>query len=98
MAIISTTVAAVLEEVVIRLLPGLTTRHRWLKASPNLQPGTLVLLKEDNTTPVHLPTAMVTSIHPGQDGIVRIVTIRTPKGVFKRPVSKMCPLPRASEI
>jgi len=41
---------------------------------------------------------VVTSIHPGQDGIVRVVTIRTPKGVFKRSISKICPLPRASEI
>jgi len=78
-------------------LQGLQQRHRWLKASPNLQPGTLVLLKEDNTTPLHWPTAVVTNIHPGQDGIVRVVTIRTPKGVFKRPTSKIFPLPRASE-
>jgi len=66
-------------------------RHRW--TTPNLQPGALVLLREDNTTPLQWPTAVVTNVHPGKDGIVRVVTIRTPKGVFKRPITKICPLP-----
>jgi len=75
----------------IRLPPGLQQRPRWLKASPNLQPGALVLLREDNTTPLHWSTA----VHPDKDGIVRVVTCRTPKGVFKRPITNICPLPRA---
>jgi len=78
-------------------LQGLQQRPRWLKASPNLQPGALVLLKEDNTTPLHWPTAVITNIHPGKDGIVRVVTIRTPKGVFKSPITKICPLPHTSD-
>jgi len=71
-------------------------RQRWQRTSPNLQPGDLVLLREDNTTPLHWPTAVGTDIHPGKDGIVRVVTIRTPKGVFKRPIIKICPLPRVN--
>jgi len=59
-----------------------------MKTNPNLQPGALVLLREDNTTPLQWPTAVVTNVHPGKDGIVRVVTIRTPKGVFKRPITK----------
>jgi hypothetical protein len=42
-------------------------------------------LMDDNTTPLHWPTAVVTETHPGKDGIVRVVTLRTPKGIFKRP-------------
>ena len=64
-----------------------------MKTNPNLQPGALVLLREDNTTPLQWPTAVVTKVHPGKDGIVRVVTIRTPKGVFKQPITKICPLP-----
>jgi hypothetical protein len=44
----------------------------------NLQQGHVVLLREDNTTPLHWPTANITSIHPRLDGIVRLVTLRTP--------------------
>ena len=38
-------------------LHSLQQRQRWLKTSPNVQPGALVLLREDNTTPLHWPTA-----------------------------------------
>ena len=36
----------------------------WQRTSPNLQPGDLVLLKEDNTTPFHWPIAVISDIHP----------------------------------
>jgi len=74
-------------------LQSLQQRQRWQRTSPNLQPDDLVLLREDKSAPLHWPTVVITDIHPGKDGIVRVVTIRTPKGVFKRPITKMCPLP-----
>ena len=74
-------------------LQDLQQRQRWQRTVPNLQPGDLVLLREDNTTPLQWPTAVITNVHPGRDGIVRVVTLRTPKGIFKRPISKICPLP-----
>jgi len=77
-------------------LQSLQQRQRWQRTSPNLQPGDLVLLREDNTTPLHWPTAVIKETHPGKDGIVCVVTLRTPKGVFKRPSTKICPLPRAN--
>jgi len=78
-------------------LQSLQQRPRWMTTTPNLQPGTLVLLREDNTTPLQWPTAVVTNVHQGKDGIVRVITIRTPKGVFKRPITKICPLPCESD-
>ena len=74
-------------------LHSLQQRHRWQKATPNFQAGDLILLKEDNTPPLQWPTAIVQEVHPGKDGVTRVVTLRTPKGVFKRPTSKICPLP-----
>ena len=50
-----------------------------MKTTPNLQPGALVLLREDNTTPLQWPKAVVANTHPGKDGIVRVVTIHTPR-------------------
>jgi len=64
-------------------LQGLQQRHRWTTTTPNIQPGALVLLMEDNTTPLQRPTAVVTNVHPGKDAIVRVVTIRIPKGLLK---------------
>ena len=75
-------------------LQSLQQRQRWQKTSPNLQPGDLVLLKEDNSTPLNWPTAVIAETHPGKDNIVRVFTLRTPKGTFKRPVTKIYPFPR----
>ena len=77
-------------------LQTLQQRQRWQRTSPNRQPGDLVLLREDNTAPLHWPTAVITDIHRGKDGIVRVVTLRTPKGTFKRPTTNICPLPRVN--
>jgi len=77
-------------------LQSLQQRQRWQRTSPNLQPGDLVLLKEDNTTPLHWPTAVITETHPGKDNSVRVVTLRTPKGTFKRLITKIYPFPHVN--
>jgi hypothetical protein len=53
----------------------------------------VVILREENTAPLHWPTGIITEVHPGPDGKVRVVTVKTPKGTFRRPISKICPLP-----
>ena len=44
-------------------------------------------------TPLQWPTGVITDTHAGKDVIVRVATLRTPKGTFKRPTTKICPLP-----
>jgi len=68
-------------------------QQRWHCSSPNLQPGDPVILREDNTAPLHWPTAVITDVHPGADGKTRVVTVKTPKGTFKHPIAKIYPLP-----
>ena len=51
-------------------LQSLQQRKRWQRTSPNLQIGDLVLLREDNMTPLQWPTDVVTDNHAGKDGIV----------------------------
>ena len=51
--------------------------------------GDLVLLKEDGIVSAKWPLARVTQVHPGSDGLVRVVTVRTMKSTYKRPVSKI---------
>jgi hypothetical protein len=66
----------------------LQQRQRWQKSTPNLQPGDVVLLKDDNTTPLQWPTAVITEVHPGSDGKIRVVAIKTSRGILKRPIAK----------
>ena len=36
-------------------------------------------MKEDNTSPLQWPTAVIHDIYPGKDGIIRVVTIKPPR-------------------
>lgn len=74
-------------------LTTLQIRKKWSDKTPNIAVGTVVLLKTDNAPPLHWPLAVVTEAHPGSDGVVRNVTLKTSKGMFTRPVVKLCPLP-----
>jgi hypothetical protein len=78
-------------------LQGLQQRHRWQHIQPNFQPGNLVFIWEDNTTPLQWPNGVILDTHPGSDGSIRVITIKTHKGVFRRPITKICPLPRVND-
>ena len=63
--------------------------NKWHHPSRNLTVGDVVTLREDSIVPTQWPLARVVQVHPGKDGLVRVVTIRTEKGTYKRPVSKI---------
>lgn len=75
-------------------LSRLQHRPKWVKASKNLQVGDLVLLKDPSFSPSFWPLARITETHPGDDGLVRVVTVRTMKSTFKRSITKLSPLPQ----
>ena len=61
----------------------------WHHPSQNMQVGDLVLLQEDNLVPTKWPMGRTVDTHPGKDGFVRIVTVRTSNGTYKRPITKI---------
>lgn len=70
-------------------LTRLQQRPKWTKSRSNLQLDDLVLIKEDNVPPMKWCTGRVVELHPGKDGLVRVVTLKTAGGNFKRPVVKL---------
>lgn len=74
-------------------LHTLMQRRKWTKSSKNLQVNDLVLL-QTLTPPLTWPLGRITAVHPGQDGIVRVVEVTTATGTYKRPVVKVHPLPQ----
>lgn len=44
-------------------------------------PGDIVVLQEGGTAPTKWPLAQVLETHPGQDNLVRAVTLKTAQGV-----------------
>ncbi|KMQ88973.1 hypothetical protein RF55_11459 [Lasius niger] len=67
--------------------------RKWTKRSTNLAVGDLVLLKNKLQPPTKWALARVTALHPGSDGLVRVVSVKTAATMLKRPISKLVPLP-----
>ncbi|XP_058448734.1 uncharacterized protein LOC131428705 [Malaya genurostris] len=80
----------------IEYLSTLQARTKWCKPPVQLSENQLVVIKEDNLAPMRWPTARIIELHPGPDGITRVVTLQTPQGKFTRPVAKLCLLPVVS--
>ncbi|BES89486.1 Hypothetical protein NTJ_02294 [Nesidiocoris tenuis] len=78
-------------------LTTLQPRPKNLKAAPNLRPGQLVLIKNEDLPPMKWPLGRILLVHPGDDGLTRVATIKTQSGTFKRSINKLCPLPIEDE-
>ena len=79
------------------VLSQLQQRNKWLKQQPNLQEGDLVIITNELSPLAAWPLAIVTKTHPGKDGLVRVVSLRTATSVFIRPVIKLLRLPPDEE-
>ncbi|CAB0033670.1 unnamed protein product [Trichogramma brassicae] len=75
------------------VLSQMQQRSKWLTARESLQPGDMVLLRDDLCTPSSWPLARVVQVHPGPDGLVRVATIKTDSSTFTRPIVKLIKLP-----
>lgn len=79
-------------------LPQLQTRGRWASLSRKVEVGNLAILKEDNVPPMRWKLVRIVAVHPGTDGVVRVVTVRLSSGTeLKRPMVKLALLPNANE-
>ncbi|XP_033247602.1 uncharacterized protein LOC117188214 [Drosophila miranda] len=73
---------------------GLQIRGKWHQRQPNLEEGDLVIVAEDNLPPQEWLVGRVIATHEGEDGMFRVVEIRTSTGaVFWRAIHKLAPLP-----
>lgn len=71
-----------------------TVRKKWHQgAASDIAVGAVVILHQDNIQPLCWPLARVVAVHPGPDGIVRVVTVKNSSGEYTRSVKKLSPLP-----
>ena len=70
-------------------LTNLRKYTKWHKPSPNLSVGDVVVLNVTGLTPTTWVLGRVTEVFPGNDGLVRVVNVKTKSGVYKRPVHKL---------
>ncbi|XP_046385606.1 uncharacterized protein LOC124155646 isoform X2 [Ischnura elegans] len=71
----------------------LQQRSKWTRRRRNLKVGDLVAVHSPKTPPLQWCLARITKAIPGDDGIVRVVQLRTPKGTLTRPATRVFPLP-----
>ncbi|GBL95711.1 hypothetical protein AVEN_665-1 [Araneus ventricosus] len=54
----------------------------------------IVLVKnEDNSKTLNWNLAKIIKVHAGKDNVIRVVTVKTNKGIYQRPVNKIIKLP-----
>lgn len=74
-------------------LHQLQSISKWHHPANNIKVGTLALLTDERFPPSKWPLVRVTSLHPGKDGLTRVVTLRTATTTLTRPITKLAPLP-----
>ena len=67
----------------------LSSRSKWRQAKENVKMNDVVLIHDDNLPPGKWVMGRVIQLHPGQDGLVRVVTLKTKSGHIKRPVTRI---------
>lgn len=74
-------------------LSQLQGRNKWTSIKPSVKIGALVLLHEDNVPPLRWNLGRIQDVHLGQDGLARVVTVKTSNGVYRRGVNKISVVP-----
>jgi len=76
-------------------LTSIQQRHKWTTQTRNLGIDEVVLIREPNLPPTLWLLGRILECHPGDDNNVRVATVKTSKGIYKRPIVKLIPLPIA---
>lgn len=69
------------------------TIYKWNRPTLSLQKGSLVLVMDKRYPPSKWPLGRMLDVHPGKDGLTRVVTVKTQTSTFKRPITKISLLP-----
>jgi hypothetical protein len=79
-------------------VPTLIHRKKWNRPEPNLSVGDLVVIEDKDLQRGLWPIGVVEDVMPGEDGIVRVVDVRTNRGVLRRPATKIHPFYRVGDV
>ncbi|XP_071578007.1 uncharacterized protein [Temnothorax nylanderi] len=69
---------------------------KWHHPNNNIKVGSIVLLTDERSPPCKWPLARVTALHPGKDGLTRVVTLKTATTTLTRPIAMLAILPISS--
>ena len=72
---------------------SLQPRSKWRQERANLSVDDVVLITDDGILPLQWSIGQVMQLKLGHDGLARVTLVRTSRGEFTRPVSKLRRLP-----
>ncbi|GFQ67364.1 hypothetical protein TNCT_718031 [Trichonephila clavata] len=76
----------------LELKKSIKTRAKWTVPNPNLKVNPLVLLKDPNTKPLDWPMVCILEVFLDNDGLVRVIEIKTSSGILRQATQKTVPL------
>jgi len=65
-------------------LSTLQQRHKWFKPTTNFSIDDMVIVEAPSRPPTEWRLGRITDLHPGSDGTVRVVSVRTQNGINQR--------------
>lgn len=73
---------------------------KWQTPCNDIAVGSIVLVSDQRYPPSKWPLARVTQVHPGKDGLIRVVSLKTATSTFTRPITALVllPTPQSGEI
>ncbi|XP_065093423.1 uncharacterized protein LOC135714082 [Ochlerotatus camptorhynchus] len=74
-------------------LNSLQPRKKNLRTTPNLRPRMVVVLHDKTQPPLSWKLGRITSVYPGDDGLVRAIDVFTNGSTYRRPINKVSVLP-----
>ncbi|GBM79251.1 hypothetical protein AVEN_77154-1 [Araneus ventricosus] len=74
-------------------LNHLQQKNKWYFQKDNINIGTLVIVKEDNVPLNFWLLGRIVKVFYGKDKMIRVCLVKTAKGTFKRPITKLAILP-----
>lgn len=78
-------------------LDQLLSRSKWKEEERNAELNDRVLVRADNVPPTQWPIGRIIHTYPGADGLVRSVDVKCDGKVYRRPITKLVPLPTDPE-
>jgi hypothetical protein len=70
----------------------LNKRSKWFQRKKLICVGDVTFLADEDSPRNTWPLGRIVNLHPGKDGQVRVADIKTIRGTYRRPVSKLIPL------
>lgn len=73
------------------------TREKWQRPSPDIEPGSVVMLVDPQVPRSLWHIGRVMKVFPGADGHVRIAEIQIKGRTYTRPIARLIVLPEIPE-